>query len=302
MPLRRGVAAIVLIFLMSIGFSSCLARRRAFTRKGSKPAQKLLIADQSSLMDSITRHYDAIHDFSATVDMTPALGSAEKSQITEYKDVRAYIYFRKPAQIHILGLYPVVRSRAFDMVSDGDQFKLYIPSRNLFIVGRNQIEKPSPNRLENLRPQHFLDALLVRPFDPEREKVFLENFTDEDNAFYILQTVQESNGKLHLARQVWFNRLDLELARQMIFDPDGNILTDARYSQWHSFDNVAFPKHIEINRPRDEYGVVIDIVKMDINNGVSDEKFLLPQPEGSTLKTVGQSSPPTQPPPQGKKR
>ena len=54
----------------------------------------------------------------------------------------------------------------------------------------------------------------------------------------------------------------------MIFDDNGNILTDARYSDWKAYDNVPFPKHIEINRPRDEYAVVIDIVKMDINKGV----------------------------------
>ena len=302
MPLRRAIVPIFLICLMSAGLTSCLARRRAFSRKGSSPTQKLLIADQPSLVDAIVRHYNAIHDFSATVDMVPALGSAEKNQITEYKDVRAYIYFRKPASIRLVGLYPVIRSRAFDMVSDGTQFKLHIPSRNLFIVGRNEIEKPSANKLENLRPQHFLDALLVRPVDLKNDHVFLENFTDEDNAFYILHEVLEQNGQLHLNRTIWFNRLDLEMARQIIFDPQGNILTDARYSQWRAYDNVAFPKHIEINRPRDEYGVVIDIVKMDINKGVSDDKFVLPQPEGTTLKMVGQASPTAPEPVQGKKK
>jgi hypothetical protein len=301
MPLRRAIAPILLICLMSAGLTSCLARRRAFSRKGSSSTQKLLVADQISLIEAIARQYNAIHDFSATVDMTPALGSAEKNQITEYKDVRAYIYFRKSADIRLVGLYPVVRSRAFDMVSDGVQFKLHIPSRNLFLVGRNEIEKPSANKLENLRPQHFLDALLVHPVDPKTDKIFLENFTDEDNAFYILHVVHEQNGQLHLDRTIWFNRLDLEMARQIIFDANGNILTDARYSQWHAYDNVAFPKHMEINRPRDEYGVVIDLVKMDINKTVSDDKFVLTQPEGSTLRVVGQA-PATDPAPQGKKK
>lgn len=255
------------------------------------------------MIDAVARQYNAIQDFNATVDMTPALGSAEKNQITEYKDVRAYIYFRKPGHLRLLGLYPVIRSRAFDMVSDGDRFKLYIPSRNLFIVGNNEIEKPSRNKLENLRPQHFLEALLVRPLNTSTERVFLENFTDEDNAFYILHEVHEQDGQLRLDRTVWFNRMDLRMARQILFDPEGNILTDARYSQWHAFDNVAFPKHIEINRPRDEYGVVIDIVKMDINKDVSDDKFVLNQPEGSTLKVVGQAQ--ATPPPsasQGKSK
>ena len=79
----------------------------------------------------------------------------------------------------------------------------------------------------------------------------------------------------------------------MIFDNEGNILTDARYSDWKSYDNVPFPKHIEINRPRDEYAVVIDIVKMDINKGVGTEKFALEQPEGTTLQNVGEAVAPS---------
>ena len=89
----------------------------------------------------------------------------------------------------------------------------------------------------------------------------------------------------------------------MIFDDDGNILTDARYSQWHPYDNVPFPKHIEINRPRDEYAVVIDLVKMDINKGVPDDQFVLDQPEGTTLQVVGQPvtpAPPAAPPKKGR--
>ena len=293
MLFRRAPAAILLLCLIPLGLSSCLARRRVFSRIGGKATQPLLVADRSTLVDIIARQYEAIHDFNATVDMVPALGSAEKSKITEYKDVRAFILFRKPGDIRLIGLYPVVRNKAFDMVSDGTSFKLYVPSQNRFLVGRNEIEQPSKNKLENLRPQHFLEALLVRPVDLDRDKLLLENFTDEDNAFYVIHVVHENGGgQLQLDRTIWFNRYNLLMARQLIFDAAGNILTDARYAQWQPYDKVAFPKHIEINRPRDEYAVVIDIVKMDINKGVSDDKFVLEQPEGTTLQVVGEAPAP----------
>ena len=89
----------------------------------SKTQQQLLVADRQTLIDSIVRQYEAVHDFNATVDMVPALGTAEKSKITEYKDVRAFILFRKPADIRLIGLYPVVRNKAFDMVSNGDRLQ-----------------------------------------------------------------------------------------------------------------------------------------------------------------------------------
>jgi hypothetical protein len=49
---------------------------------------------------------------------------------------------------------------------------------------------------------------------------------------------------------------------------------------------VPFPKQIVINRPRDEYSVVITVVKMDINKGLPSERFALEQPEGSELQTL----------------
>jgi hypothetical protein len=303
MAFRRCAAPTLLLCLMALGLLSCLSRNRLIARIGGKPTQTLLVADRATLVDIISRQYQAIDDFNAEVDMVPVLGSAEKSKITEYKDVRAYILFRKPASIRIIGLYPVVRNKAFDMVSGGTDFKLYIPAQNRFLVGRNELEKPSPNKLENLRPQHFLEALIVRPVDPQNDKLLMENFTDEGNAYYILHMVRENgDGQLQLNRTVWFNRYDLLIARQLVFDAAGNILTDARYSGWKAYDNVAFPKHVEVNRPRDEYGVVIDVVKMDIGKGVADDKFVLEQPEGSTLQVVGQAPPPAPPAPPSKGR
>jgi outer membrane lipoprotein-sorting protein len=299
MPFRRVALPILVLCLLSAALSSCLARRRLIPRAGNTKA--LQVAQLPALLAALNRQYDAIHDFSAQVDMVPALGSAEKNHITEYKDVRAYIRLRKPSDIRLIGLYPVVRGKAFDMVSNGADFKLYIPSKARFIVGRDSIEQLSANKLENLRPQHFLDALVVRPIDPKTDKVILENFTDEDNAYYIVHDVRElADGRLQLRRNIWFSRLDLLIARQMIFDEAGNLLTDARYSQWHPFDNVAFPKHIEINRPREEYAMVLDIVKMDINKGIQDDQFVLDQPEGTTVQVVGQppaNAPKIAPPP-----
>ena len=286
----RVAAAVAVLCLTAAGLSSCVVKRRIITRIGAKGKQSVLLTAQApELVRRIADQYNRIRDFNATVDMTPALGTAEKGRITEYKDVRGYILFRKPADIRIIGLYPLVRNTAFDMVSTGPDFKLYLPSQNRFIVGANTVRQRSKNKLENLRPQHFLDSLLVTPVE-STAKVLLENYTDEDNAFYILHVIHEGNGgELVLSRTIWFNRLDLRLARQIVLDPEGNIVSDSRYADWREYNKVPFPRHVEINRPIDEYGVVLDVQKMDINKGVSDDKFVLRQPQGSKLQQLGES-------------
>src|ERR1017187_5187196 len=280
MPRRRVRALLLLFCLSALDFSGCFVRRRIITRKGGNATPVLLTADKQTLMDRLAHAYQAIQSFSATVDMVPALGSSEKSKITEYKDVRGYILFRKPTDIRIIGLYPLVRNKAFDMVSNGTDFRLYLPAKNRFVIGSNQLIARSQNRIENLRPQHFLAVLLVAPRPPD--------------------------GQIVPTRSVWFNRINLHIARQLVFDPAGNILTDARYSDWQNYDGLPFPKTIDITRPQDEYAVVLTVVKMDINRGVADDKFVLEQPEGTQLQVLGQPAPtppPAPPPvPKGKKK
>ena len=141
MPFRRRPFAFLLLCLLPLALSSCLARRRLIPRAAT--TQTLAVSDLTSLLNVIDQQYQAIRDFKATVDMVPALGSAEKNHITEYKDVRAFIRYRRPADIRLIALYPVVRNKAFDMVSNGADFKLYIPSRNRYIVGNNEIRQLS---------------------------------------------------------------------------------------------------------------------------------------------------------------
>jgi len=287
MVLRR-VAGTLALSCSVLLLTSCLARRRVITRNKSTPTQTLLTADKATLLRLLANQYQAVQTLNLTVDMVPAVGSVNKGKITEYKDVTAFILFQKPAEIRLIGLYPVVRTKAFDMVSNGTDFRLFLPSKNQFIVGRNELaEAPSANKIENLRPGVFLDALLVRPPDP-KQSTLPEDFTDEDNAAYILHFLDTgADGQEYLARAVWFDRLNLRIARQIIYDPNGDFLTDARYSDWKVYDGVPFPRVIDINRPKDEYGVVITVVKADINKAISSDKFVLEQPEGTVLRVLG---------------
>ncbi len=116
----------------------------------AQPKAPLLVAGLDQLDEILRQHYADIETLNATVDMEPAVLSASKGEIANYKEVRGYILLRKPAWIRVIGLYPVVRSTAFDMVSDGQDFRLYLPGRNLFLEGPDRLERPSPNKLENL--------------------------------------------------------------------------------------------------------------------------------------------------------
>ncbi len=292
MPKPRRYVPVALALILGLISSSCLYTRRVILRHGKKvtagSAPTLLVAKRNELSARITNLYNAISSFQATVDMTPSVGSVYTSSITEIKDVRAYVLFRKPADIRIIGQYPVVRTKAFDMVSNGSTFEVSLVSKNLFIKGSNSAPAVSKNKLENLRPAAFLSSMLIRPDELPVERPVLVDATDEDNALYILYFMKEgAEGELSPSRAVWFDRIDLSIVRQTVYDEAGALVSDTRYSKWRPYEGVMFPGHIDINRPQDGYGVVLDVTDMKMNVPLTDDKFVLNQPEGSQLQLIG---------------
>jgi len=273
------LAALAATLLLSPG---CLVRKLKIVRPGVKSTDKLQTATLDQLLARLQTWNQQIQTVTATVDLEPTLGTVLKGEISQLKDIRGYVLIRKPNMIRMFGLYPVVRTRAFDMVSNGSDFELFVPVKNKFIVGKNHFDKPSPRKLENLRPQHIFEALVIAP--PEKgERAVLENDTDETNAYYIVHLLREEGGRLLLTRNIWFDRVRLSIARQEIFDETGDIVSDSRYNDYDDVRGVAFPKKISVMRPKDEYGVALTVLKLQLNETLGDEKFALTQPPGTEL-------------------
>ena len=288
----RRFAPVALALILSFTASSCLISGRQIKRHGKvvQPgaAPVLQAATRDELTSRIRNLYNAIDGFQATVEMSPSYGSVYKGQITDIKDVHGYVLFRKPDAIRILGQIPLVRSKEFEMVSNGPDFKVHIVSRNLFIEGASSAPPTGKSGLENLRPEAFLSSMLVRPPLPDIETPILEDFTDEDDALYILHFLRKgANGDLMLGRSVTFDRIDLSIVRQKIFDERGTIVSDTRYSGWQPYNNIMFPAKVTINRPRDGYGVGVQILEMQMNIPLTDDKFVMTQPEGTQLRILG---------------
>src|SRR5277367_2385990 len=273
MLVMRRLSPVLFVVAISLVFSSCLVRRRfiATQKSPTGKARPLITVNREQLVHRLTLQYDAIHSFNATADMTPSLGSVYKGSITEYKDIRAYILFRKPSDIRVIGLYPVVRSKAFDMVSDGKDFRIYLASKNRFIEGANDAPAVSKSSIENLRPETFLDAMLIPP-PQEGETALMVDDTDEESSRYILELMGHTpTGELMVNRTIFVDRTTLLVNRQKTYDSGGEILSDTRYSKWKAYDNgAAFPSTIDINRPEDGYGVLMNIVKMEMNSKITN--------------------------------
>ncbi len=300
-PVRKGVAILLLVALPLTG---CLFRSRPVPIRMS--TARLLDANKDQLIARINGEAAKIQTLSATVDIDVSVGGSKKGAITEYRSIRGYILVRKPGMLRMIGLMPVVRTRAFDMVSDGLEFKLSVPPKNKFIVGRNDVINPSTKQpLENLRPQHILDALLIREIDLQTEIVVMENGSEilEDpkshkqvvQPDYALDVIARNDGGWYLSRKIMFSRIDLNPHRQVIYDKNGYVASDAKYEDFRSFNGLFLPAQIQIWRPQEEYSIALTMVKLTLNQPITDQQFALVQPPGAQLVRLDNTAPVTPP-------
>jgi outer membrane lipoprotein-sorting protein len=258
-------------------------------------------ATREELLEAYNQIARGTKTLNATVELKPRAGSKYSGVIDEYHEVKAFLLAARPAEIRVIGQAPVIGKTVFDMASDGETFRVSIPTKNKFLVGPVAVEKSSSKPIENLRPQHLLDALLW-PEIRKEEAVTLKEYNDEKARYYVL-TVLRGGYQVEVLREIWFDRADLHVARIETFGPKGVLLSDVFLSDWQAVDSAAgqtpgpaaesipsFPRTIRLERPHDDYTLDLQITKITMNEDIPAERFKLEQPAGAELVRVGDAA------------
>jgi outer membrane lipoprotein-sorting protein len=251
-------------------------------------------ATLEQLVENINTNAEKLKTLKATVDIDSSVLEEKKNRVKDYTQVPGLILVRKPEMLRMRIYFPVVHNVMADMVSNGKSFELASPIKSKFYVGSNQQPvKPSPNPLENLRPQHISDALMIKAIDPDKEIAILESTTEivkdpkthkdvEQLAYTVLVIDKDSTGH-YLSRRVVFSRTDLLPHEQSIYDRQGRLATFVRYENFSDYSGISLPAIVSIQRPIEGYGITISMVKVDVNVPLTDEQFVLAQPPGSQV-------------------
>src|SRR5690349_16917879 len=116
MNLPRRIIPVIAVCLAMLSVQACISVRikRPIKNDLAKQKKPPMRATREELVARVTDLNSKIQSFQATLNMTPSTGSVYKGEITEYRDIRGYILFRRSTNVRVIGQYPVVRSTAFD--------------------------------------------------------------------------------------------------------------------------------------------------------------------------------------------
>jgi len=284
-----------------IGFlgASCAVSRTKVVRPSGAPLPRQ-VATKQELIDRYNHQAGLVTSLNAGVSMTLTAGSAYTGVIKQYHEINGFILAQRPASIRVIGQAPVVGTNIFDMVSDGETFRIFIPSQHKFIVGPARLQRQSAKPIENLRPQHLTGAVFWDAI-PDRAPVLIEEATDESTRYYVLTVVRagdssaDATADWEIVQRIWFDRVDLSVARIETFEPGGKLGSDVSYSVWDVFGDIGYPRQIVLSRPDNDYKLQIGVKKVTFNETITADRFVLQQPPGTELVNAGEE--PQQPKP-----
>lgn len=288
---------IVLIISLVLFTGSCISPK---TKDQTSTLLKTENASQAQLMGIVDR-FAKVNSMRAKMDLKFEDNSYAEFGIAEkYKTADGEVVVQRPANILLKIQIPIIKTDVVQMSSNGEEFRVAILEDGAggkyrkFVVGTNDADysvlqeevknadlngggeklKQNVNAFSNLRPQHFTDAILVRPTDTAKFAYVQSTILQEEEdvakpkksplrkvlrGYYLLDELRKSeDGRLIVSRRFWFDRVGgIRLARQQIFDDKMEIESDIVYgvegNLGESGEYNNLPLEIVVTRPKDKY-------------------------------------------------
>lgn len=280
-------------------------------------------AGQQTLMNEVNR-FARVNSMRAKMYLKfEDTSFAEFGSKEVYRQADGEVVVQRPGKILLKVQVPIIKSDVAQMTSDGTTFRVAVlqdggsGKYKKFVKGTNSADysklqkslnktdlsngkmvKESVNAFANLRPQHFTDAMLVRPTDTEKlytQSTIFQIEEDESvdkksplrkvmRGYYLLDEFAKSaDGSLMIARRFWFDRVGgIRLARQQLFDLKGEIESDIVYGKEGSLGDSGnypnLPLEIQVTRPQDKYSMKLTYQTPEsvaIGNTYPDAAFVL---------------------------
>ena len=290
----------IILILFAFVLGGCSSS--ALYKSKDKRATLLKVEDaaQEQLIEQIN-HFASVNSLRAKMDLKFEDNSYAEMGIAEkFLTADGEIVVQRPANILLKVQVPVFKSDVAQMTSDGEKFRVAILEDNAggkfkkFVIGTNNADysalqeevskmdsdkdgktiKQNVNAFSSLRPQHFTDAMLMRPVDTNANIYVKSTILQEEKTpdvgkksplasvlrgYYLLDELHKNDdGSLTITRRFWFDRVGtVRLARQQIFDEKGEIDSDIVYGDTGNLTDTGeynnLPLRIEVTRPKEKY-------------------------------------------------
>ncbi len=248
----------VLLFIFT--FSGC---------SGTTASFQLSPADAEKL-DPILAELQLGYDLTSSLRILQLIVTIEEEGKKE--EVRESLWYKKSDidgdLLHLQAMGPLNEPRVV-AIAARNQFLLYLINEGEVIFEPLEDQVLQEIFGVDLRVSDVRSAIFANPFlDGRLSELSLAH----SGAKYVVTRPGPAVGQVE--RITIFVRADEpQVSNWEVSDKDGNIIQQAKFSDYREVGGVLRPHRIEIERPLEKTRVLLKIVKPDINIDISDSKF-----------------------------
>ena len=192
------------------------------------------------------------------------------------------IMFKKPDNLYLKANKPL-RPIIFTLISNGENFYIFIPQENIIYTGKNKALLESPDYDVSLTPEFFLQALFTRHIP-----ISYATSMEQSNEGYMLSVFNPENNLNTITRKIWTQQPYHYCIKELHYSSQGVMLYEIKR------DAFAFDKHnqspiahtIFLRNIRTNVAIVLDFNKVLLNEDIDDSVFEFHFPEGVDVEVV----------------
>ena len=195
------------------------------------------------------------------------------------------IQLQAPELIRMTGFVPFADSRAFDIASDGREFRLLVPvdRETRFLVGPVEAPADSPNPKENIRPQPLFDAFRL----PNGTSLGKTPAQPANRGVRVLSIQLLSLRGVPRAGEVEFDLRNGTVSSLSIYGPDEELIAQTRYTDWEQVPDQAsgwemgcYPRRIVLVQAKQHFQLDVRVLQVNLNPPMAKALFVLKPPRG----------------------
>jgi len=118
------------------------------------------------LVARVNQRWDALESLNATVEIQASVMKSKEGLARDYTTIPGIILLRKPAMLRVYGGFRHRHPR-LRYGERRNQLHLVYSLKKQGYQGLQLPEEKSPNQMENMRPEFFFDAMVVRGLDKD---------------------------------------------------------------------------------------------------------------------------------------
>ena len=215
------------------------------------------------IVDAVISRGSQLTTFRANVEMSVAT-----PQLKGPVRCTGLFLYQSPKNLRTVG--SKFASTLFDISSDGDRFWLYVPQENKCYTGRSDTF-------------HRVEALGINIFPGDMAHLFnykelLEEKTPTVEiwpAYWLVHVLYMGASEVSLKGNLYVDRVDGEVFRCEVFNPDGSVRLQALFSNPAAINGCKVPQRIDVRWPA--YSTTLSMTFSNITvNGVLDPKVFAP--------------------------